>query len=54
MFLPPNTTSKLQPCDAGILQNVKLLFRKSLVHHVLFHMDEAMSASEVAKKSECS
>ncbi len=50
VFLPPNTTSKLQPCDAGIIQNVKLLFRKSLVRHVLFHMDEATSASEVAKK----
>ncbi len=50
VFLPPNTTSKLQPCDAGIIQNVQLLFRKSLVRHVLFHMDEATSASQVAKK----
>ena len=50
VFLPPNTTSKLQPCDAGIIQNTKLHYRNSLVRHVLFHMEEATSASEVAKK----
>ena len=29
-FLPPNTTSKLQPCDAGIIQTVKMNYRKKL------------------------
>ena len=50
VFLPPNTTSKLQPCDAGIIQTVKLHYRKRLLRHVLFHMEEANSASELAKK----
>ena len=31
VFLPPNTTAKLQPCDAGIIQNVKMHYRKLLV-----------------------
>ena len=50
IFLPPNTTSKLQPCDAGIIQNVKTHYRKQLLRHVLNHMDEASCASELAKK----
>ena len=50
VFLPPNTTSKLQPCDAGIIQNVKMIYRKRLVRHVLSLMDEATSASDLVKK----
>ena len=46
VFLPPNTTSKLQPCDAGIIQNVKLHYRKRLLHHIINRMDDA---SELAK-----
>ena len=29
--LPPNTTSKLQPCDQGIIQNLKVHYRKYLL-----------------------
>ena len=31
VFLPPNTTSKLQPCDQGIIQNLKVHYRKYLL-----------------------
>ena len=31
VFLPPNTTAKLQPCDQGIIQNLKLHYRKYLL-----------------------
>ena len=51
VFLPPNTTSKLQPCDAGIIQTVKMLYRKRLLRHVLREMedDETGTASALAK-----
>ena len=31
VFLPPNTTAKLQPCDQGIIQNLKVQYRKYLL-----------------------
>ena len=30
-FLPPNTTSKLQPMDQGIIYNVKVKYRQSFM-----------------------
>ena len=35
VFLPPNTTSKSQPCDQGIIQNMKLHYRKQLVFQLI-------------------
>ena len=35
VFLPPNTTSKSQPCDQGIIQNLKLYYRKHLILQLL-------------------
>ena len=48
--MPPNTTSRLQPCDAVIIANVKALYRKRLLRHVLAQIDEASSASNLAKR----
>ncbi|PFX11437.1 tigger transposable element-derived protein 6-like [Stylophora pistillata] len=50
VFLPPNTTAKLQPCDAGIIQAVKLQYRKKLLRKIAFAFDEVESASSLAKK----
>lgn len=49
VFLPPNTTSKLQPCDAGIIQTVKIHYRKKLLRHILSKMDECSTATEISK-----
>ena len=42
VFLPPNTTSTLQPCDQGIIQNMKVHYRKFL----LIKMITAVEAKE--------
>ena len=48
-FFPPNTTSRLQPMDAGIIQTVKLHYRKKMMRHVAAELDEVSTASEVAR-----
>ena len=50
VFLPPNTTSKLQPMDSGITQNLKMVYRKKLLRHIIFLVDAASTASDIAKK----
>ena len=50
VFLPPNTTSRLQPCDAGIIATLKAHYRKRLVRHVLAEMDTANTATELSKR----
>lgn len=48
-FLPPNTTSKLQPLDGGIIAQVKALYRKRMLRHLLVEMDEVSTSSQLAK-----
>jgi hypothetical protein len=31
-YLPPNTTSKIQPCDAGIIRSFKAYYRHCFNH----------------------
>lgn len=39
-FLPANTTSILQPMDAGIIQTLKLKYRTRQLQHVITQMDK--------------
>ena len=38
-FLSPNTTAKLQPCDQGIIQSLKVHYKYKLVQKLLVAMD---------------
>ena len=50
VFLPANTTAKLQPLDAGIIKNFKVHYRKLLLRHVLSRMkDNSLSTADIIK-----
>ena len=49
VFLPKNTTSRLQPLDAGIIRNFKVKYRKSLVKYVLSRINNNASAAEIVQ-----
>ena len=49
LFLPKNITSRLQPLDAGIIQNFKVKYRKRLVTYVLARIKEDASATQIVK-----
>ena len=50
IFLPKNTTSHVQPLDAGIIKNFKVQYRELLVAHTLAQIDgSSLTASEITK-----
>ncbi|GBM54413.1 hypothetical protein AVEN_83015-1 [Araneus ventricosus] len=49
VFLPPNTTSMLQPLDQGIIRSFKVGYRKLLLRHVLSQIFSSKSSEELAK-----
>ncbi|XP_072155736.1 tigger transposable element-derived protein 6-like [Bemisia tabaci] len=44
-FLPPNTTSKLQPLDRGIIKNLKTLYRKEVVRRILSDIESGVTTN---------
>ena len=48
-FLPKNTTSRLQPLDAGIIQSFKTKYRKKLMLYVIARINDDLTAAEIAK-----
>ena len=49
-FLPKNTTSRLQPLDAGIIRNFKVKYRKLLLKFVISRVNDKKTASEIVKE----
>ena len=45
-YLPPNTTSKLQPCDAGIIRNLKAYYRRRFNHFLLQRLEQNVEDPE--------
>ncbi|XP_068671000.1 tigger transposable element-derived protein 6-like [Montipora foliosa] len=50
IFFPPNCTSKLQPADQGIIQNVKVHYRKTMIRRMLQCLDENKPAEAINLK----
>ena len=48
-FLPPNTTSKLQPLDQGIIYSVKMAYRRILAEKYLSAIEDNEHAADVMK-----
>ena len=48
--MPKNTTSRLQPLDAGIIQNFKVKYRKLLLKFVISRVNDKKTASEIVKE----
>lgn len=40
IFFPPNCTSRLQPADQGITQNLKVYYRQAMIRRMLQYLDE--------------
>lgn len=39
-FLLPNMTSKIQPCDAGIIRNLKIYYRRLYHQQILQNVEQ--------------
>lgn len=48
ILLPANTTSHCQPLDQGIIQNMKVHYRRMLMSRILLEIDKYNSADELA------
>jgi hypothetical protein len=46
-FLPPNTTARLQPCDQGIIWQLKCYYRKKLMQQIINHVDTEADSSHL-------
>lgn len=50
LFLPPNTTSVLQPLDQGIIWSLKSKFRQKMLEDLVGRMDSSTASSKEMKK----
>jgi hypothetical protein len=45
-YLPPNATSKIQPCDAGIIRNFKAYYRRRFNRLLLQRLEDNVTNLE--------
>ena len=45
-FLPPNTTSEIQPCDQGIINALKFHYRKNMVRNLVECIDSGQMVAD--------
>jgi hypothetical protein len=50
-YFPPNTTSKTQPMDQGIIANLKQKYRKKLIQRLLTEIDVKVNEKEKTFKN---
>jgi len=46
LYLPPNMTSKIQPCDADIIRNFKAYYRRHFNHALLQRIEDKVLEPE--------
>ena len=46
VFLPPNTTSEIQPCDQGIIKNLKAYYRKDMVRRLITSINHGATMAD--------
>ena len=49
LYMPPNTTSVLQPMDQGVLENIKKRYKKDLLLQLLYEGDSDCNIAEFRK-----
>ena len=50
VFLPKNTTSRLQPLDGGIIRNFKLKYRRKLLKFVISRINDNVKARDIIQE----
>jgi len=48
VFFPPNTTSKCQPLDQGVIHSFKCFYRQKLVRHIIAQCTLAQTADQIS------
>ncbi|CAF1613059.1 unnamed protein product [Adineta ricciae] len=48
VFFPPNTTSKCQPLDQGVIKSFKCYYRQKLVRHIISQCTTALTIDQVS------